>query len=232
MLTIWNYNFEIPRQQTDGSASDSSESLSRNLGADDSLQLPDSLYLFPSNYTKRNSHWLSSKTWTNNNLSYLYFGTHIHVYCCILLIIFATQHYFQQVELLYRTCFGICRTSSGPVLVTSIVSCFSVNFHANRVDPPVCYTLYILYYFFLLPPLQSFVSLSFLILRQSVGLLGRGMSPSQTRYLYKQNKHRQTSMSWVGFEPTIPAFERGKTVHALDRVATVISCTSVLYCVI
>jgi hypothetical protein len=28
-------------------------------------------------------------------------------------------------------------------------------------------------------------------------------------------------MPWVGFEPTIPAFERVKTVHALDRTATV-----------
>jgi hypothetical protein len=26
----------------------------------------------------------------------------------------------------------------------------------------------------------------------------------------------------VGFEPTIPAFERAKTVHALDRAAIVI----------
>jgi hypothetical protein len=26
----------------------------------------------------------------------------------------------------------------------------------------------------------------------------------------------------VGFEPTIPAFEREKTVHAIDRAATVI----------
>jgi hypothetical protein len=29
-------------------------------------------------------------------------------------------------------------------------------------------------------------------------------------------------MSYVGFEPTIPASERAKTVHALDRSATVI----------
>jgi hypothetical protein len=29
-------------------------------------------------------------------------------------------------------------------------------------------------------------------------------------------------MPWVGFEPTIPAFKRAKTVHALDRAATVI----------
>jgi hypothetical protein len=31
-------------------------------------------------------------------------------------------------------------------------------------------------------------------------------------------------MSWVGFEPTIPAFKREKTFHALDRAATVIDC--------
>jgi hypothetical protein len=29
-------------------------------------------------------------------------------------------------------------------------------------------------------------------------------------------------MPCVGFEPTIPAFERAKTVHALDRAAAVI----------
>jgi hypothetical protein len=29
-------------------------------------------------------------------------------------------------------------------------------------------------------------------------------------------------MSPVGFEPTIPVFERAKAVHALDRAATVI----------
>jgi hypothetical protein len=29
-------------------------------------------------------------------------------------------------------------------------------------------------------------------------------------------------MPWVGFEPTIPEFEREKMVHALDRAATVI----------
>jgi hypothetical protein len=27
-------------------------------------------------------------------------------------------------------------------------------------------------------------------------------------------------MRWVGLEPTIPVFERGKTVHALDCAAT------------
>jgi hypothetical protein len=32
-----------------------------------------------------------------------------------------------------------------------------------------------------------------------------------------QHEHRTT---WVGFQPTIPVFERAKTVHALDRAAT------------
>jgi hypothetical protein len=39
--------------------------------------------------------------------------------------------------------------------------------------------------------------------------------PTQT-----QNKHRQTPMPSVGFEPTVPVFEQAKTVHALDHVAT------------
>jgi hypothetical protein len=29
-------------------------------------------------------------------------------------------------------------------------------------------------------------------------------------------------MTWMGFEPTIPVFERANTVHALGRAATVI----------
>jgi hypothetical protein len=37
-----------------------------------------------------------------------------------------------------------------------------------------------------------------------------------------QNKRTQTSMPWAELEPTIPAFERVKTVHASDRAATVI----------
>jgi hypothetical protein len=65
---------------------------------------------------------------------------------------------------------------------------------------------------------KRFASLQFLNLRHSVGLLGRVISPSQGRYLAQT----QTSMPRVEFEPTIPAFERTKTVHALDRAATVI----------
>jgi hypothetical protein len=42
------------------------------------------------------------------------------------------------------------------------------------------------------------------------------------RAIQIQNKRTETSMPWVGFEPTIRVFERAKTVHALYRSATVI----------
>jgi hypothetical protein len=52
------------------------------------------------------------------------------------------------------------------------------------------------------------------------------ISSSQGLYLHTgQHKHRintykyETSMPFMGFEPTIPASERAKTVHALDRSA-------------
>jgi hypothetical protein len=44
-----------------------------------------------------------------------------------------------------------------------------------------------------------------------------------------QNKRTQTSMPGVGFEPTIPVFERAKTVYALDRAATVTGLTLYSY---
>jgi hypothetical protein len=67
---------------------------------------------------------------------------------------------------------------------------------------------------------------SFLIFRQLVGLLRREINPSQGLYLHtgqhKQNKRtQQTSMPEAGFEPTITTSERAKTVHVLDRSATV-----------
>jgi hypothetical protein len=70
-------------------------------------------------------------------------------------------------------------------------------------------------------PLFQFLDL----FTQSVRLLGRESSPSQGRYLHiEQHKHGKTHtdiMPQVGFEPMIPVLERTKTVHALDRAATV-----------
>jgi hypothetical protein len=61
---------------------------------------------------------------------------------------------------------------------------------------------------------------------QTVGLVGRVISSSQDRYLNTgQHKHRISAHTeiddYVEFERTIPASERAKTVHALDRAATV-----------
>jgi hypothetical protein len=67
---------------------------------------------------------------------------------------------------------------------------------------------------------------SFLFYEESVGPLRRGFSPSHGRYLHTEHHKRrittQTSMSQVGFESTIAVLKRAKTVHALDRAATVI----------
>jgi hypothetical protein len=46
-----------------------------------------------------------------------------------------------------------------------------------------------------------------------------GDQPCRTVTAYEnktQKKRRQTSMPRVGFEPTIPVFERSKTYHASD----------------
>jgi hypothetical protein len=47
--------------------------------------------------------------------------------------------------------------------------------------------------------------------------------PPTQRTTQTQNKRTQTSIPRVGFKPTAPVFERTKTVHVLERAATVIS---------
>jgi hypothetical protein len=44
--------------------------------------------------------------------------------------------------------------------------------------------------------------------------------PKHRKHKYRINTY-QTHMPCLEFEPTIPAFEPAKTVHALDRSATV-----------
>jgi hypothetical protein len=67
------------------------------------------------------------------------------------------------------------------------------------------------------PLLGSGLLFTFAILfTQTVGPLGRGISPSHGLYRHtEQHKRRinsQTSMPWVGFETMIPAFQRAKTL--------------------
>jgi hypothetical protein len=82
-------------------------------------------------------------------------------------------------------------------------------------------------------PWNTTLHLGFLILRQSVRLLGRGMSPSHGHNLHRttqsQNKSRQTSLPSVRFQPKIPVFERAKTVHALNRGTTVVGMLEYQY---
>jgi hypothetical protein len=95
-------------------------------------------------------------------------------------------------------------------------------------DQMVFYILHINTSF--LPPLAPTLEhrADFLIILQRVGLLGWAISSSQGLYQNTgQHKHRlnayahQTSMPCVGFEPTIPASEQAKTLHAIDLSATV-----------
>jgi hypothetical protein len=51
--------------------------------------------------------------------------------------------------------------------------------------------------------------------------VARPLPKHRTTQTQKNVYTHQISMPWVGFENTIPASERAKTVHALDRSATV-----------
>jgi hypothetical protein len=45
--------------------------------------------------------------------------------------------------------------------------------------------------------------------------LGRGISPSQGRYLHTNTEQTQESMPLVGFKPLIPIFKWEKTISCL-----------------
>jgi hypothetical protein len=88
------------------------------------------------------------------------------------------------------------------------------------VANPVAPTWSIMY------PWNASLYFSFLILDSRWNSLDEGSARRKGFYLHTttqtQNKRTQTSMPLVGLEPTIPVSERTKTVHALDRAATVI----------
>jgi hypothetical protein len=51
---------------------------------------------------------------------------------------------------------------------------------------------------------------------------------TQNKRIHTHKHTHQTSVLRVGIEPTIPASERAKTVHALDRAATVIGIVKLM----
>jgi hypothetical protein len=62
-----------------------------------------------------------------------------------------------------------------------------------------------------------------------VGLLGRGISPTQGLYLHigqynTEKRKTHTYMPRAGFEPTIPVFVQSMTVRALDGAASGTGC--------
>jgi hypothetical protein len=68
---------------------------------------------------------------------------------------------------------------------------------------------------------------SFFIYAQSVGLLGRGISPSAGRYLHteqhKQGINAQNVYASSEFKSTISVFGWAKTVYVFNREATMMS---------
>jgi hypothetical protein len=92
------------------------------------------------------------------------------------------------------------------------------------ICPSVCLSLYLCFYS---PFIDLVRSLSSSIVYTVGRTLWKADKPVTTpqlthRATQTQNKRIQTCMPWMGFEPTIPALERAKTVHALYCAATVI----------
>jgi hypothetical protein len=71
---------------------------------------------------------------------------------------------------------------------------------------------YCIFFSLALQPSWALASAFIFILLRTVGLLGRVISSSQVCYINTYT--HQTSMPCVGFELSIPASERAKTVHA------------------
>jgi hypothetical protein len=74
-------------------------------------------------------------------------------------------------------------------------------------------------------PSYAFMAGNFTFYTKSVGLLGRGISPSQGLYLHaEQHKHRinEDIHASSGIRTQDPSVRAGETVHALDRAEAVI----------
>jgi hypothetical protein len=111
--------------------------------------------------------------------------------------------------------------SSIQILKTKMLHIF---FIFQCVTWPVKFTVFV--FVWPLFDLGPFLS-SLIFLHSRYDFLGRGNQPlarplSEHRTAQTQKKRTQTSILQVGFELTIPMFERAKTVYALDRLATVI----------
>jgi hypothetical protein len=123
----------------------------------------------------------------------------------------------------------------------------SLNFVAYFTILLVARPIYLSIYLRLYSPCEPWLFCSFLIHIHSIGLFGRGISPPQGRYLHtEQEKRRINAHTYIHASSEIrtygPSFrasednsclrqrgyrdrlasERAKTIHALERAATVI----------
>jgi hypothetical protein len=104
-------------------------------------------------------------------------------------------------QILSLLCLSVCLSTDVPT-------------HLSPSLPPSC-----CHHFEHSASVKRFVSLQFLNLRQSVGLLYRGSARRKVATYTKQHKHTINV-------PAIPVFQRAKTFYALDRAATAIGiCT-------
>jgi hypothetical protein len=86
-------------------------------------------------------------------------------------------------------------------------------------------SLSLLFLLWLYSPLDLDRFLSFLIYTQSAGRLWGGSARCKVATTHRTIQ-TQISMRRMGFEPRIPVFQQAKTVHALDRAATVTGFTT------
>jgi hypothetical protein len=154
---------------------------------------------------KNNCKWNWTRLWETLTTQHGYkngprFSRQFFYVTCIPNVVFTFAHRWQNIS---------CAALAFEVSPNSFVKC-TLLFICLFIHSFVHQWLYSL----LMGP-GLFFSSVIIFFTQTAGLLGLVIFPSQGRYLHTgQQKHTH--------EPTISAFEREKTFHALDRAATVI----------
>jgi hypothetical protein len=124
-------------------------------------------------------------------------------------------------DTLHEDLLGVCaRISSVTGWISTYISiCLPVYL---SIYPSVCLSVCLSIYGSTVLLLELGRFFNFLILYTDGRTPWTGDQPVARPLPTHRTTQTQTSIPWVGFEPTIPAFEREKTAHALDRAATVL----------
>jgi hypothetical protein len=84
--------------------------------------------------------------------------------------------------------------------------------HSTR-DKKLTSVFYLFIFIPVAPTLEHFVSLQFLNLRKSVGLLGQGISPSQGRYLHRTTQTQTDIHALSGIRTHDPSVRGGEDIN-------------------